>query len=206
LTLLSVWLIMSVRRAFFERKLRLNDELEYALRTAPPGRSTNRMLERYVNALFTIPMFRVRPLPPRGLGRIKKSHGLILISRCQYSFNVASRIIGPRGSTVKSLEQYCGCDIYVEPLNQCILKISISVVDYENVVNWRIGLAKEGLRMLIEERNDNNNLILKLQLAELAVWNRTFQNRLLNRHVENFNNNSAQDENDGETPDGSLLE
>ncbi|KAL1245126.1 Uncharacterized protein TSPI_01567 [Trichinella spiralis] len=156
-----------------------NNELIAILQEMPEGPEKEELIEQYIDDLFKLPMFQNVESPPEPSGSVKYAVARMCMDISQKPWNVRGRIFGPRGSTVKAIEKYSECEVdlaFFFPGKMCA---RISVRDYENVGNWKIEKAKMFIEELLKVPEDgNDDLIIKLQMAELAVRRRNFENRL----------------------------
>ncbi|KRY32678.1 hypothetical protein T01_13020, partial [Trichinella spiralis] len=156
-----------------------NNELIAILQEMPEGPEKEELIEQYIDDLFKLPMFQNVESPPEPSGSVKYAVARMCMDISQKPWNVRGRIFGPRGSTVKAIEKYSECEVdlaFFFPGKMCA---RISVRDYENVGNWKIEKAKMFIEELLKVPEDgNDDLVIKLQMAELAVRRRNFENRL----------------------------
>ncbi|KAL1239788.1 Female germline-specific tumor suppressor gld-1 [Trichinella pseudospiralis] len=92
------------------------------------------ILLHHVNKLLAVPMFQnIIQIPtPEPSGQIKKGFAETCYSTTGWPYKLGSRIIGPRGCTIKAIQVLCGCSIRLIFLNDNLLKIQILVeADYE---------------------------------------------------------------------------
>ncbi|KRX14196.1 hypothetical protein T07_6390 [Trichinella nelsoni] len=95
------------------------------------------ILLHHVNKLLALPMIQhIIQIPtPEPSGQIKKGFAETCYSTAGLPYNMAGRIIGPRGCTVKAIQLLCGCGIELNFIKYNLLLIQISVEpDYESII------------------------------------------------------------------------
>ncbi|XP_003374248.1 hypothetical protein Tsp_09614 [Trichinella spiralis] len=169
---------MNSQRNSYEEVFERNERLLEVLQSQESEEVKKAILQRHIRNAFMLPMFADIPTPPPPTGEIIEKRFIVFIPTNGCPFDVYLRIIGPRGSTVKSIQRTTGCKVVLYREGPEMVRIHIYTMDYENVADWRIGEAKKRITELIKIPLDGQDTIKKLQLAELAVHNGTFMNRL----------------------------
>ncbi|KRY83174.1 hypothetical protein T4D_4366 [Trichinella pseudospiralis] len=153
-------------RERFEEKLKQSQLAIDLLKDVENRTLRSMVMEHYIEELFGIDFFKQILIPPHPYGRVRRKKFTKVIATNEYNFNVASRIIGPKGSTVKTIERYSGCRVKLINTRSNPLHVKIVAKDYVNVAKWRIEKALEGIQHVLN--NENYNVSLN-QLGELAV-------------------------------------
>ncbi|KRY09850.1 Uncharacterized protein T12_3761 [Trichinella patagoniensis] len=169
---------MNSQRNSYEEVFEQNERMVEVLQSQESEEVKKAILQQHINSTFMLPMFAVIPTPPPPTGEIIEKRFIVYIPTNGCPFDVYLRIIGPRGSTVKSIQRTTGCKVVLCREGPEMVRVDIYTMDYENVADWRIGEVKKRIRELIKIPLDGQDTIKKLQLAELAVQNGTFNNRL----------------------------
>ncbi|KRZ70192.1 Protein quaking-A [Trichinella papuae] len=169
---------MNSKGRLYERITIQNERLVGVLRSQQSGTLNEDVLQHCIKDTFTLPLFADIPSPPPPTGEVEDKCFMLSILKSGYPFDVALRIIGPRGSTVKAVQSATGCKIVLHRENPDLVRVHISTTDYENIAAWRIEQAEKLIMALIEVPQDGQDTIKKLQLAELAVRKGNFTNRL----------------------------
>ncbi|KRZ90783.1 Uncharacterized protein T08_711 [Trichinella sp. T8] len=169
---------MNSRRNSYEEVFEQNERMLEVLQSQESEEVKKAILQQHINNTFMLPMFVNIPTPPPPTGEIIDKRFIVFIPTNGCPFDVYLRIIGPRGSTVKSIQRTTGCRVVLYREGPEMVRVHIYTMDYENVADWRIGEVKKQIRELIKIPLDGQDTIKKLQLAELAVQNGTFKNRL----------------------------
>ncbi|KRY12991.1 Protein quaking-B [Trichinella patagoniensis] len=187
---------MNSQRNSYEEVFERNERMLEVLQSQQPAASKKVILQHLINDTFMLPMFAVIPTPPPPSGEMEDKCFLLFIQTRGYPFDVFRRIIGPRGSTVKSIQRTTGCKVVLHREGPERVRVHFSATDYGNIAAWRIEEAKKRVMALIEIPPDGQDTIKKLQLAELAVHNGTFKNRLvppsMRRNNSRFVGNTSQ--------------
>ncbi|KRX92118.1 KH domain-containing protein SPIN1 [Trichinella pseudospiralis] len=168
---------MNSKGRFYERWMQ-NERLAEVLRNQQSGNTEHDVLQHCIKETFTLPLFADMPSPPPPTGEVEDKCFMLPIPKSGYPFDVALRIIGPRGSTVKAVQGATGCKIVLYRGNPDLVRVHISATDYANIAAWRIEQAKRLIMALVEIPQAGQDTIKKLQLAELAVYKGNFTNRL----------------------------
>ncbi|XP_003373464.1 putative KH domain protein [Trichinella spiralis] len=153
-------------REQFEEKLKQIQFAINVLKSIDDSRLRSERMEQLINELFKLEFFKKIPQPPPRIGIFITKYADITITVTDYSFNVASRIIGPCGSTIKAISRFSRCQLKLVNPNENPLRIKLIAKGYENIANWRIHKAIEGIQYVLT--NDQYEVSLN-QLAELAV-------------------------------------
>ncbi|KRX75257.1 Uncharacterized protein T06_16246 [Trichinella sp. T6] len=169
---------MNSQRNSYEEVFEQNERLLEVLQSQESEEVKKAILQQHINNTFMLPIFANTPTPPSPTGEIMEKRFIVYIPSNGCPFDIYLRIIGPRGSTVKSIQRTTGCKVVLYREGPEMVRIHIYAMDYENVADWRIGEAKKRIWELIKIPLDGQDTIKKLQLAELAVHNGTFKNRL----------------------------
>ncbi|KRX64035.1 Uncharacterized protein T09_3799 [Trichinella sp. T9] len=187
---------MNSQRNSYEEVFEQNERLLEVLQSQESEEVKKAILQQHINNTFMLPIFANIPTPPPPTGEIMEKRFIVYIPFNGCPFDIYLRIIGPRGSTVKSIERTTGCKVVLYREGPEMVRIHIYAMDYENVAEWRIGEAKKRIWELIKIPLDGQDTIKKLQLAELAVHNGTFKNRLarpnMRRNNSRFVGNTSQ--------------
>ncbi|KRY21561.1 hypothetical protein T12_8085 [Trichinella patagoniensis] len=156
-----------------------NNELIAILQEMPEGPEKEQLIEQYIDNLFKLPIFQNVEPPPEPSGSVKYLVKKMSIDISKKPWNSRGRLFGPRGSTVEATEKYSECEVDLGFFFPCKMYACISVRDYENVGNWKIEKAKMFIEELFKVPEDKNeDVVLKLQMDELAVRRQNFENRL----------------------------
>ncbi|KRY58259.1 hypothetical protein T03_1837 [Trichinella britovi] len=123
-------------------------------------------MDRMISDEFSPELFKTTPQPPIPWGYFIRRQARMSILTTLYPFNVASRIIGPAGSTIRAIKRYSGCRIVLSNMAQSVLIIDIISEDFQGVVDWRIGKGIEAIQYVVKDENGEVSLN---QLAEQAV-------------------------------------
>ncbi|KRZ95578.1 Uncharacterized protein T08_7467 [Trichinella sp. T8] len=187
---------MNSQRNSYEEVFEQNERLLEVLQSQESEEVKKAILQQHINNTFMLPIFANIPTPPPPTGEIMEKRFIVYIPFNGCPFDIYLRIIGPRGSTVKSIQRTTGCKVVLYREGPEMVRIHIYATDYENVADWRIGEAKKRIWELIKIPLDGQDTIKKLQLAELAVHNGTFKNRLarpnMRRNNSRFVGNTSQ--------------
>ncbi|KRY29215.1 Protein quaking-A [Trichinella spiralis] len=187
---------MNSQRNSYEEVFKRNERLLEVLQSQESAASKKAILQHHINETFMLPMFADIPTPPPPTGEMEDKCFLLFIPTHGYPFDVFRRIIGPGGSTAKSIQRTTGCKVVLHRENAHLVRVHFSATDYGNIAAWRIEEAKKRVMALIEIPPDGQDIIKKLQLAELAVRNGTFSNRLappnMRRNNSRFVGNTSQ--------------
>ncbi|KRZ12592.1 hypothetical protein T11_3823 [Trichinella zimbabwensis] len=145
----------------------------------PEGADKDRLIEQYIEDLFKLPMFKeADSLRPAPIGNVKYISVKLSIDISKSPWDIRGRIYGPGGSTMKGIQKYSECDVEFNFDYPGRMYVRICVRDSENVAQWKIDKVKKFVKELMKGPNEGGEAILKLQMAELAVRRRTFENRL----------------------------
>ncbi|KRY87796.1 hypothetical protein T4D_11297 [Trichinella pseudospiralis] len=168
-----------------------NENLIKIMEEMPEGADKDQLLEHYIEELFQLPIFKeldsVRPAP---LGCVKFISVKMSIDISQSPWDIRGRIYGPNRSTMKGIQKYSECDVEFDFDHPGRMNVRICVRDHENVAQWKIGKVKKFIQELMKGPDEGGEAILKLQMAELAVRRRNFENRLAPpiREIEQYRN------------------
>ncbi|KAL1234003.1 KH domain-containing protein [Trichinella spiralis] len=152
-------------RERFQQLLRRSEELIDVLSGYRNPALRSVAMERLISEEFLPELFKRIPQPPIPWGYFIRRQARMTIMTNVYPFNVASRIIGPAGSTIRAMSRYSGCRL--------------------GVVDWRIGKAIEAIQYVVKDENCEVSLN---QLAEQAVRRgcRTFPRMMPQPNRRNF--------------------
>ncbi|KRX24246.1 hypothetical protein T07_13484 [Trichinella nelsoni] len=153
-------------RERFQQMLRRSEEIIDVLSGYRNPALRSVAMERLISEEFLPELFKRIPLPPIAWGYFIRRQARMSIMTNVYPFNVASRIIGPAGSTIRAMSRYSGCRLVLSSVAQSVLNIDIIAEDFQGVVDWRIGKAIEAIQYVVKDENGEVSLN---QLAEQAV-------------------------------------
>ncbi|KRY44573.1 hypothetical protein T03_3359 [Trichinella britovi] len=153
-------------REQFEEKLKQIQFAINVLKSIDDSRLRSVRMEQLINELFKLEFFKKIQRPPHGNGIFITKYVDITITATDYNFNVASRIIGPCGSTIKAISRFSRCKLRLVNPNEKPLHIKLIAKGYANIAKWKIDKAIEGIQYVLN--NDQYEVSLN-QLAELAV-------------------------------------
>ncbi|KRZ63168.1 hypothetical protein T02_10266 [Trichinella nativa] len=157
-------------------RLEKSNELIAILQEMPEGPEKLQLIEQYIDDLYKLSIFQP---PPKPSGSVKHLVKKMSIDISKKPWNSRGRLFGPRASTVEATEKYSECEVDLGFFFPCKMYACISVRDYENVGNWKIKKAKMFIEELFKVPEDKNeDTAPKLQMDELAVRRRNFENRL----------------------------
>ncbi|KRZ74766.1 Protein quaking-B [Trichinella papuae] len=131
------------------------------------------ILLHHVNKLLALPMFQnIIQIPtPEPSGQIKKGFAETCYSTAGFPYNVASRIIGPRGCTVKAIQVLCGCSIQLNFIKDNLLQIQIFVQpDYESIVKFKIWRAFQLIYCLLRIDPSGNDMVKTIQFDDFKFY------------------------------------
>ncbi|KAL1239462.1 KH domain-containing RNA-binding protein QKI [Trichinella pseudospiralis] len=131
------------------------------------------ILLHHVNKLLAVPMFQnIIQIPtPEPSGQIKKGFAETCYSTTGWPYKLGSRIIGPRGCTVKAIQVLCGCSIRLIFLNDNLLKIQILVeADYESIVKFKIWKAFQLIYCLLRIDPSGEDMVKIIQFDDLKFY------------------------------------
>ncbi|KRY29921.1 hypothetical protein T01_2655 [Trichinella spiralis] len=172
-------------RERFQQLLRRSEELIDVLSGYRNPALRSVAMERLISEEFLPELFKRIPQPPIPWGYFIRRQARMTIMTNVYPFNVASRIIGPAGSTIRAMSRYSGCRLVLSSVAQSVLNIDIISEDFQGVVDWRIGKAIEAIQYVVKDENCEVSLN---QLAEQAVRRgcRTFPRMMPQPNRRNF--------------------
>ncbi|KRZ09869.1 Protein quaking-A [Trichinella zimbabwensis] len=157
----------------------IRKKLDAMIRYQKPEERNQQLFEHYIDELFTLPFFKRTLVPPPPIGRIVKHFHKMSIHIPGYPHNIKMRLTGPRGSTIKKMEEFCKCCINVHHINYNYVKVFIVCLDYGNVAKWRIDVAIKCINDVLHIPANGRDFVMKMQMDELAVRNGTYENRLM---------------------------
>ncbi|KAL1239809.1 Protein quaking [Trichinella pseudospiralis] len=131
------------------------------------------ILLHHVNKLLTLPTFQnIIQIPtPEPIGQIKKGFAEACYLTGCFPFNVVSRIIGPRGCTVKAIQILCGCSIQLDFIKYNLLQIQIHArPDYESIVKFKIWKAFELIHCLLRTDPSGEDMVKIIQFDDLKFY------------------------------------
>ncbi|KRX17657.1 hypothetical protein T07_4511 [Trichinella nelsoni] len=140
------------------------------------------ILLHHVNKLLALPMFlKIIQIPmPEPSGQIKKGCAKACYSTTGLPYNLGSRIIGPRGCTVKAIQKLCACSIQLNFIEDNLLQIQIVVEpDYESTVNFKIWRAFQIIHSLLQYYPTGKDMVKTIQFDDFNFYE---------NHVEIINN------------------
>ncbi|KRX68549.1 hypothetical protein T09_7533 [Trichinella sp. T9] len=134
------------------------------------------ILLHHVNKLLALPMIQnIIQIPtPEPSGQIKKGFAETCYSTAGLPYNMAGRIIGPRGCTVKAIQLLCGCGIELNFIKYNLLLIQIFVEpDYESIVKFKIWKAFQLIYCLLRmdpSGKSDEDMVNAIQLKDLKFY------------------------------------
>ncbi|KRZ77712.1 hypothetical protein T10_5818 [Trichinella papuae] len=131
------------------------------------------ILLHHVNKLLTLPLFQsIIQIPtPEPSGEIKKGFAETCYSTAGFPYNVASRIIGPRGCTVKAIQVLCGCSIQLNFIKDNLLQIQIFVQpNYESIVKFKIWRAFQLIYCLLRIDPSGEDMVKTIQFDDFKFY------------------------------------
>ncbi|KAL1233649.1 KH domain-containing RNA-binding protein qki.S [Trichinella spiralis] len=147
--------------------LDIQKKMEAMLKYQKPEDRNQKLLQYYIDELFTFHVLELLEL---------------YISEPGYPYNVKMRLIGPRGSTIKRMEHFCQCSINVHPVNYDHVIVYIASEDYISVARWKVDLAEKCINDVLRIPANGRDIVYQMQMAELAVRNGTYENRIMHFH------------------------
>ncbi|KRX52057.1 hypothetical protein T09_12271 [Trichinella sp. T9] len=131
------------------------------------------MLTCHMNNLLVLPMFRdIFSIPsPAASGRVTNGCAKKIYSLLDFPFNIAGRIIGPRGLTVKVIQTVCGCRIRLRQKEVNALQIEVFVErDFESIVKFKLWRAFECINCLLKTFPSDEDKLNAIQLKDLKFY------------------------------------
>ncbi|KRZ80052.1 Protein quaking-A [Trichinella papuae] len=131
------------------------------------------ILLQHVNKLLALPMFQnIIQIPtPEPSGEIKKGFAETCYSTTGWSYNLGSRIIGPRGCTVKAIQILCGCSIQLNFIKDNLLQIQIFVEpDYESIVKFKIWKTFQLIYCLLRTDPSGKDMVKTIQFDDFQFY------------------------------------
>ncbi|KAL1233698.1 KH domain-containing RNA-binding protein qki.S [Trichinella spiralis] len=162
--------------------LDIQKKMEAMLKYQKPEDRNQKLLQYYIDELFTFPCFRTTVVQPPAFGIFVYYIRELYISEPGYPYNVKMRLIGPRGSTIKRMEHFCQCSINVHPVNYDHVIVYIASEDYISVARWKVDLAEKCINDVLRIPANGRDIVYQMQMAELAVRNGTYENRIMHFH------------------------
>ncbi|KRY64945.1 Protein quaking-B [Trichinella pseudospiralis] len=132
-----------------------------------------RMLTYHMNNLLELPMFRgIFSVPsPEACGRVRNGYAKKIYSALDFPFNIAGRIIGPRGLTVKVIQTVCGCRIRLRCKKVNALQVEVLVErDFESIVEFKLWRAFECINCLLKTFSSDENSVNAIQVKDLKLY------------------------------------
>ncbi|KRX65633.1 hypothetical protein T06_15988 [Trichinella sp. T6] len=131
------------------------------------------ILLHHVNKLLALPMIQnIIQIPtPEPSGQIKKGFAETCYSTAGLPYNMAGRIIGPRGCTVKAIQLFCGCRIRLRWKEVNALQVEVFVErDFESIVNFKLWRAFECINCLLKTFSSDEDMVNAIQLKDLKFY------------------------------------
>ncbi|XP_003370815.1 protein quaking-B, partial [Trichinella spiralis] len=131
------------------------------------------MLTSHMNNLLALPMFHdIFSIPsPAASGRVTNGYAKKICSLLDFPFNIAGRIIGPRGLTVKVIQTVCGCRIRLRWKEVNALQIEVFVErDFESIVKFKLWRAFECIHCLLKSFYSDEDMVNAVQLKDLKFY------------------------------------
>ncbi|KRZ95716.1 Protein quaking-A [Trichinella sp. T8] len=160
----------------------IQKKMEAMLKYQKPAERDQKLLQYYIDQLFTLPCFRTTVVPPPGFGIFARYVRELHIPIPGYPYNMKMRLTGPRGSTIKRMEDFCQCSINVHPVKYDHVVVYIACVDYINVARWKVDLAEKCIMEILRIPANGRDVVYQMQMAELAVRNGTYESRMMHFH------------------------
>ncbi|KRY57205.1 Protein quaking-A [Trichinella britovi] len=131
------------------------------------------MLTSHMNNLLALPMFHdiFSIPPPAACGRVTNGYAKKIYSLLDFPFNIAGKIIGPRGLTVKVIQTVCGCRIRLRWKEVNALQVEVFVErDFESIVNFKLWRAFECINCLLKSFFSDEDMVNAIQLKDLKFY------------------------------------
>ncbi|KRX58197.1 Protein quaking [Trichinella sp. T9] len=131
------------------------------------------MLTCHMNNLLVLPMFHdiFSIQSPAASGRVTNGCAKKIYSLLDFPFNIAGRIIGPRGLTVKVIQTVCGCRIRLRWKELNALQIEVFVErDFESIVKFKLWRAFECINCLLKTFSSDEDMVNAIQLKDLKFY------------------------------------
>ncbi|KRZ18932.1 Protein quaking-B [Trichinella zimbabwensis] len=131
------------------------------------------MLPYHMNNLLELPMFRdIFSIPsPAASGGVTNGYAKKIYSALDFPFNIAGRIIGPRGLTVKVIQTVCGCRIRLRWKEINALQVEVFVErDFESIVEFKLWRAFECINCLLKTFSSEEDMVNAIQLKDLKLY------------------------------------
>ncbi|KRY92994.1 Protein quaking-A [Trichinella pseudospiralis] len=131
------------------------------------------MLTYHMNNLLVLPMFqKIFCIPePAPIGTVKAGYGKQIYPALNYPFNIASRIIGPRGLTIKVFQKLCGCRIQLRWKEINVLQITVFTKrNFESTVNFKVWRAFQCINRLLEIPPTEEDVVKAIQFNDLKFY------------------------------------